>query len=82
MKKYGSKILAKKAVVELGYTIHFFRGKVAGFAHGSREYYMKPDAPLNEFDFPISKYAVISRAIGNFWTLSEFKTASVKHKEK
>lgn len=66
-----TKAQARAKVIAEGFTIHFDTGSSGDYAHGSREYFMKPDAEMNEWGFPKNKNATISK-VGNTWHITRF----------
>jgi hypothetical protein len=70
MEKFKNKSEAKKAVIGKGYTVHSSTGSSGDYAHGSREYFHKPDSKLNDYGMPL-QHATISK-VGSDWYLSEF----------
>lgn len=49
MKVFKNKTEARNYVNSLGYTVLDEVSSSGDYAHGSREYWAKPDAPKNEF---------------------------------
>jgi hypothetical protein len=60
----------------LGHSVHYDSGQSGDGGWGSREYFKAPDAPLNEYGFPVDKCSTISR-VGRFWHVSDFSKAKV-----
>lgn len=73
MQKYHtSKASARQAIVGAGYTELYDTGSCGDYAHGSRVYYKKPDAPLNRFGIPITGHGTISKIGRSQWAVSTF----------
>ncbi len=75
MEYFKTKAAAKKQIATLGYSIHFDTGSCGDRAHGSREYFRKPTSVMNEFGFPKTEHATISR-LPKGWVISEFGKVS------
>lgn len=67
-----SKNQAIAEVVRLGYRIHYNTGESGDHGYGSRLYYKRADAPLNDYGYPLKGHATVSK-VGRKWFISEFK---------
>lgn len=57
----------------LGYTVLFDTSSSGDYGYGSRLYFKHPEAPVNQYGYPLRMYGTVSKVKGNQWQVGVFQ---------